>query len=156
MEHKIKYFYYYIIISLLLVNQIFTIYPEINFQNRFLDIENGSINENLNNSNITANETSEGTIEDNPYIYFLGCYVLFIFLGLYFIALLKRTNNTQLINKINDVWFFLYFANNGALLISLFSLTIIIDRYGTSIIFLSIAICLVGTLIYICKTKDQR
>ena len=41
-------------------------------------------------------------------------------------------------------------------MISLFSLTIIIDRYGTSIIFLSIAICLVGTLIYICKTKDQR
>ena len=126
-----------------------------NLDNRFLDIGNETISETFNNSNIKGNETREDSDEDNPFMYFLGCYVLFIFLGLYFISLLKRTNNTDLVNKTNDVWFFLYFANNGALLLSLFSLTIIIDKYGASTIILSVAICLVGTLIYICKKKDQ-
>ena len=69
-------------------------------------------------------------------MFFLASYVLFIFLGLYFIALLKRTNIEFLINKTKDVWFFLFFANNGALLMSLFSLTILVDRFGISIILL--------------------
>ena len=152
MEHKFKN-YFYIIISLLLINPIFTIHPRMNLGNRLLDIGNEPIKHNLNN---TSNRTRGNSSEDDPYMYFLASYVLFIFLGLYFIALLKRTNDEQLINKTNDVWFFLFFANNGALLMSLFSLAIIIDKFGISIISLSIAISFAGTLIYIFKMKDKR
>ena len=65
MEHKNKY-YYHIILSLLLINPIFTIYPEIILDNRFLDLGNDTINNTLNNSYITnpLNGTNEGLYED--------------------------------------------------------------------------------------------
>ena len=59
MIHKIIYYFYYIIISILLINPIFTIYPVINLDNRFLDLENKPINTEFKNSNTTENETSK-------------------------------------------------------------------------------------------------
>ena len=87
MEHKIKY-YFYILLSLLLINPIFTIFPEKNINNRFLDIGNKIINNSLNNSNTTKpfNETDKYPDETNPYFLFIGSYIQFIFLGLYFFA----------------------------------------------------------------------
>ena len=75
-----------------MINPIFTIYPEIILDNRFLDLGNDTINNTLNNSNITnlLNGTNEGLYEDNPYIYFIGGYELFLFLGIYFILLIKK------------------------------------------------------------------
>ena len=95
MEHKNKY-YYHIILSLLLINPIITIYPEMILDKRILDLGNDTIN----NSNITnpLNGINEGLYEDKPYIYFRRLYTI-SFLGIYFILLLKKTNNFQLLKK---------------------------------------------------------
>ena len=41
-------------------------------------------------------------------------------------------------------------------MISLFSLSVIINRYGTGIILFTVIVCLVGIVIYICEMKDQN
>ena len=40
-------------------------------------------------------------------------------------------------------------------MVSLFSLSVIINRYGTGIILFTVIVCLVGIVIYICKMKDS-
>jgi len=83
----------------------------------------------LTNTNTTGNKTNKnGTkknddktkIEEEPATYLLSFFVLFVFIGLYMICKMKDYEQTK--NRTDDVWKFLFFANNGALLESIINI----------------------------------
>ena len=93
------------------------------------EASNMNMTENKTNNNVTKKKDDKTSIEEEPGTYLIGFFVLFAFMGIYMICKMKDYKETE--NRTDDVWKFLFFANNGALLGSIidifFSNNIIVE-----------------------------
>ena len=103
-----------------------------------------------NNSNITSNETDTSSFTEDPGSYLLGWFVIFFFMGLYIVCSMKNFKDIE--NRTDDVWKFMFFANNGILVaagVNIFNIkNLIID---SSPFALSSIVFMIGCFYYICK-----
>ena len=117
-------------------------------QNRFLQFF--EFNDLDNNTNQTSNETDTSSFTEDPGTYLLGWFVIFFFMGLYIVCQMKKY--PQSANKTDDVWKFMFFANNGILVaasVNVFNIkNLIID---SSPFALSSIVFIIGCIYYICK-----
>ena len=106
----------------------------------FQNITDKSNNKETNMSNAKNNGTKKNddktNVEEDPGTYLISFFVLFVFIGLYMICKMKDFKETK--NKTDDVWKFLFFANNGAFLGSIIN---ILFSNNTSIDYTSLALC---------------
>ncbi len=72
-----------------------------------------NMTDNLAKNNGTKKDDDK-KVEEDPGTYLIVFFALFFFIGLYMICKLKEYEQTK--NRTDDVWKFLFFANNGALL----------------------------------------
>ena len=105
-------------------------------------------------TNETIEENNETTISEDPGTYLLAWFLIFLFIGLYIICTMKRY--PEISNRTDDVYKFMFLANNGILVasgVNIFDIkNIIID---SSPFALSAIIFLIGCIYYIskfCKT----
>ena len=82
-------------------------------QKRFLQYDD--YNNDYNNDYNTSNTTSTSFAED-PGSYLLAWFFIFFFMGLYIICNMKKYPSVA--NRTDDVWKFMFFANNGILVAS--------------------------------------
>ena len=71
-----------------------------------------------NELNDTRNTTSEETessssYAEDPGTFLLGAFFIFFFMGLYIVCVMKKYKESA--NRTDDVWKFMFFANNGIL-----------------------------------------
>ena len=87
---------------------------------------------------------------EDPGFYLLGWFIIFFFMGLYIVCSMK--NYPEIANRTDDVWKFMFFANNGILVIASINVidikNILLD--GGPFILSSI-VFLIGCFYYICK-----
>ena len=111
------------------------------------NIENNVSN---NNSNVTSNETDTSSFTEDPGTYLLGWFVIFFFMGLYIVCSMKKY--PDIANRTDDVWKFMFFANNGILVaasVNVFNIkNLIID---SSPFALSSIVFIIGCIYYIYK-----
>ena len=97
----------------------------------------------------STNETSTSVTED-PGSYLLAWFVIFFFIGLYMVCSMKKYPKFQ--NKTDDVWKFMFFANNGILVassVNIFNIhNLIVD---SSPFALSTIVFIIGCIYYIAK-----
>ena len=80
-------------------------------QPRFLQFTNNYYLE--NDTNITSNQTSTlKTIKEDPGSYLLVWFFIFFFMGLYIVCNMGKYKEI-IANRKDDVWKFMFFANNG-------------------------------------------
>ena len=102
-----------------------------------------------NTYNNTSNTTSTSVSED-PGSYLLAWFFIFFFMGLYIICSMKKY--PSIANRTDDVWKFMFFANNGILVaagVNVFNVKNIL--LGASPFGLSSIVFLIGCFYYICK-----
>ena len=84
-------------------------------KNRFLQyIADNELNNTRNNTN-EETESSSSYAED-PGTFLLGAFFIFFFMGLYIVCVMKKYKESA--NRTDDVWKFMFFANNGILVAS--------------------------------------
>ena len=115
---------------------------------RFLEIDSTLETSEVNT---TEEENSSLTsITEDPGSYLLGWFVIFFFIGLYIICSMKRY--PEISNRADDVYKFMFFANNGILVaasVNIFDIkNLIID---SSPFGLSALVFIIGCIYYICK-----
>ena len=115
---------------------------------RFLqDYSDPDIEDNTYNN--TTNGTSTSITED-PGSYLLAWFVIFFFIGLYMVCSMKNYPQTR--NRTDEVWKFMFFANNGILVassVNVFNIkNLIID---SSPFALSTIVFIIGCIYYIAK-----
>ena len=102
-----------------------------------------------NSYNNTTNGTSTSITED-PGSYLLAWFVIFFFIGLYMVCSMKNYPQTR--NRTDEVWKFMFFANNGILVassVNVFNIkNLIID---SSPFALSTIVFIIGCIYYIAK-----
>ena len=102
-----------------------------------------------NNYNNTTNGTSTSITED-PGSYLLAWFVIFFFIGLYMVCSMKKYPSIS--HRTDEVWKFMFFANNGILVassVNVFNIkNLIID---SSPFALSTIVFLIGCIYYIAK-----
>ena len=107
-----------------------------------------NMTDNKAKNNGTKKDDDKTKVEEDPGTYLIAFFVLFFFIGLYMICKMKEFKETK--NRTDDVWKFLFFANNGALIGStiniIFSNTAAIDY---SLFVLCGIIFVIGTIYYI-------
>ena len=110
---------------------------------------------NNTNYNNTLNETEKekdiiDIISEDPGSYLLGWFIIFFFMGLYIACSMK--NYPEISNRADDVYKFMFFANNGILVaasVNIFDIkNLIID---SSPFGLSALVFIIGCIYYICK-----
>ena len=115
-------------------------------QNLKMFLENDELNL-TNNTNI-KNETSSYT--EDPGSYLLAWFVIFFFIGSYMICSMKNYESVR--NRTDEVWKFMFFANNGILVastVNIFNIQhILVD---SSPFALSTIIFIIGMIYYIHK-----
>lgn len=125
--------------------------------------------EKLNNKNISdrygdINDTyiqekekkNSGDSDDsNPFYYLFGFYIIFIFMSIYMIWIVGRSKiRPEYEKKIkSDLLFFLYFANNGSLIVSLIFLSAVYRASGFLPFGIGLAILCIGSFYYVSKIK---
>ena len=119
-------------------------------QPRFLQFTNNYYLE--NDTNITSNQTSTlKTIKEDPGSYLLVWFFIFFFMGLYIVCNMGKYKEI-IANRKDDVWKFMFFANNGIFVasgVNIFNIkNLIID---SSPFGLSALVCLIGCAYYIYK-----
>ena len=111
-------------------------------------------------SNSKANNTQDDSTSfaEDPGTYLLVWFAIFIIMGLYMIVSMKDIPEYK--EKTGDVWHFMFFANNGILVVSCFNMinhkNIVLDSisFGLGIIvFLVGCIC---SLVNICRTCNNE
>ena len=80
-------------------------------QKRFLQLTEE--NDLDNNANKTSNETDTSNFTEEPGTYLLSWFVIFFFMGLYIVCSMKKY--PSIAHRTDDVWKFMFFANNGIL-----------------------------------------
>ena len=70
----------------------------------------------------TKKNDNKTKIEEEPGVYLISFFLVFFPMGVYMICEMKNYENTK--NRTDDVWKFLFFANNGALLGSIIDIMI--------------------------------
>ena len=118
-------------------------------QPRFLQFTNNYYLE--NDTNITSNQTSTlKTIKEDPGSYLLVWFFIFFFMGLFIVCNMGKYK--EIANRKDDVWKFMFFANNGIFVasgVNIFNIkNLIID---SSPFGLSALVCLIGCAYYIYK-----
>ncbi len=102
-----------------------------------------------NSYNNTTNGTSTSITED-PGSYLLAWFVIFFFIGLYMVCSMKKYPSIS--HRTDEVWKFMFFANNGILVassVNVFNIkNLIID---SSPFALSTIVFLIGCIYYIAK-----
>ena len=102
-----------------------------------------------NSYNNTTNETSTSITED-PGSYLLAWFVIFFFIGLYMVCSMKKYPSIS--HRTDEVWKFMFFANNGILVassVNVFNIkNLIID---SSPFALSTIVFIIGCIYYIAK-----
>ena len=94
-------------------------------------------------NNIGTKKNDDKTkIEEEPGIYLISFFVVFFFIGVYMICKMKDFEETK--NRTDDVWKFLFFANNGALLGSIIDIMISND---TVLDYTPFVLCAIGFVI---------
>ena len=112
-----------------------------------------------NDTNITSNETSTlKSYTEDPGSYLLAWFAIFFFMGLYIVSVMGKYK--EIADRTDDVWKFMFFANNGILVasgINIFNIkNLIID---SSPFGLSALVCLIGCGYYIykfCQTCNMK
>lgn len=102
-----------------------------------------------NNKNKTKNDTTTSAAED-PGSYLLGWFFIFFFMGLYIICSMKKY--PSIADRTDDVWKFMFFANNGILVaatVNIFNIkNLLID---SSPLGLTSLVFIIGSIYYIIK-----
>ena len=100
-----------------------------------------------NNYNSTDDSTS---VSEDPGAYLLAWFIIFFFIGAYIVCTMKRY--PEISNRTDDVWKFMFFANNGILVassVNVFNIrNLILD---SSPFALSALVFIIGCIYYISK-----
>ena len=117
-------------------------------------------NKNFSNSNRDINSTyikekEKKTDDSNPFYYLFGFYIIFIMMSIYMIFIINRSKiKPQHEKKIkSDLFKFLYFANNGSLIVSLIFLSAVYRASGFLPFGIGLVILGIGTFYYVSKIK---
>ena len=138
----------------LIFSSLITISSENQNSKRFLQVDSSFDTTELDYNN-TLNETNKTNnyldiISEDPGSYLLGWFFIFFFIGLYIICSMKRY--PEISNRTDDVYKFMFFANNGILVVSgvnIFDIkNLIID---SSPFALSAIVFIMGCIYYIYK-----
>ena len=117
-------------------------------QKRFLQLTEE--NDLDNNANKTSNETDTSNFTEEPGTYLLSWFVIFFFMGLYIVCSMKKY--PSIAHRTDDVWKFMFFANNGILVaasVNIFDIkNLILD---SSPFGLSSIVFIIGCIYYISK-----
>ena len=84
-----------------------------------LDISNNTNDTEYNNTSYSSNYTikddnTRKKISEEPGPYLIAFFVLFVFIGIYMIYQMKKDQSMK--DRTDDIWRFIFFANNGALI----------------------------------------
>ena len=114
---------------------------------RFLQYEPSEDISQANNNNSTDDSTN---FSEDPGSYLLAWLVIFFFIGTYIVCTMKRY--PEINNRTDDVWKFMFFANNGILVassVNIFNIrNLILD---SSPFALSALVFIIGCIYYIAK-----
>ena len=118
---------------------------------RFLEVDTTLNALEIDSTDIAEEENSDSTsISEDPGSYLLAWFVIFFFIGLYIICTMKRY--PEISNRTDDVYKFMFFANNGILVaasVNIFDIkNLIID---SSPFALSALVFIIGCICYISK-----
>jgi len=126
-------------------------------KNRFLQYtEDNELNVNRNKNN-TKEEKSSSSLED-PGTFLLGAFFIFFFMGLYIVCVMKRYPEGA--KRTDDVWKFMFFANNGILVaagVNIFNTKNLI--LGSSDFAITSIVFIIGCIYYIhkfCQTCNME
>ena len=169
-----------IILSLFLINLLlFELPPKNEKQTYKRNLELNQTYENLPkesfseeaNSNENLSEETDSTYNnkkdkdkdknalDNFYLYLISYYIIFIMMSIYIICIVDSVlnENEELLKEITkqDFYMFLYFSNNGSLLISIIFLSAVYKTSGLAPFVIGLAILIIGTIYYIYKLKKN-
>ena len=126
-------------------------------KNRFLQyIADNELND---TRNTTSEETeSSSSYAEDPGTFLLGAFFIFFFMGLYIVCVMKKYKESA--NRTDDVWKFMFFANNGILVaagVNIFNTKNLIigssDFAITSIIFIIGCIYYINKFCQTCNTE---
>ena len=141
---KVKSYFYKLLIFLIVIS----LSSSSITQNRILTFLD--FNDLDNNTNQTSNETNTSSFTEDPGTYLLGWFVIFFFMGLYIVCQMKKYPESA--NRTDDVWKFMFFANNGILVaagVNIFNIKNLILDSGPFA--LSSIVFIIGCFYYICK-----
>jgi hypothetical protein len=105
-----------------------------------------------NNYNEQKKETNETktNFEEDPGTFLLAWFFIFFFMGLYIICVMKKYEETA--KRTDDVWKFMFFANNGILVASFLNFLSFKNIFMDSSPFaLSFIVFCIGCVYYLCK-----
>ena len=118
-------------------------------QNRFLDYYDYEDTNNYNEQKKETNETKTN-FEEDPGTFLLAWFFIFFFMGLYIICVMKKYEETA--KRTDDVWKFMFFANNGILVASFLNFLSFKNIFMDSSPFaLSFIVFCIGCVYYLCK-----
>lgn len=146
-------------------NQIFNRKLQMEQKNETLsnNEDNYTTNVDFFTQNISSNNRNEidrnkkDSEEFNPFHYLLGYYLIFIMMSIYIIIIVNRSKiNKEYEKKIkSDLLKFLYFSNNGCLIISIIFLSAVYRNSGFAPFGIGITILIIGTIYYCIKLKNN-
>ena len=107
-------------------------------------------NENIAQTNNTNSTDDSTSVSEDPGTYLLAWFIIFFFIGAYIICTMKKY--PEISNRTDDVWKFMFFANNGILVassVNIFNIrNLILD---SSPFALSALVFIIGCIYYISK-----
>ena len=133
--------------SLIILSSLIIILSPSPSPKRFLQYDPNEDIAQTNNTNSTDDSTS---VSEDPGTYLLAWFIIFFFIGAYIICTMKKY--PEISNRTDDVWKFMFFANNGILVassVNIFNIrNLILD---SSPFALSALVFIIGCIYYISK-----
>ena len=117
---------------------------------RYLDL-----NENNDSSTDISDKDKNKSEDFNPFYYLFGFYIIFIMMSIYMIWIINRSQIKEEYEKQikSDLLKFLYFANNGSLIVSLIFLSSVFKASGFLPFGIGLIVLGIGTFYYVKKIK---
>lgn len=108
-----------------------------------------------NDNTDIKNKIEKNSDDFNPFYYLFGFYIIFILMSIYIIIIINRSKiNSEIENKIKkNLFIFLFFANNGSLIVSLIFLSSVFRASGFLSFGIGLVVLVIGTFYYILKIK---
>ena len=118
------------------------------------DISNESL---LNETNMILQENNSLIDKKSPFFYLTGFYLIFLIMCIYIIVIIKRS---RLLPQFKEqlksgILKFLFYANNGALLVSIIFISSVYKISGFAPIGFGLIILTIGTIYYLCNNREN-
>ena len=94
---------------------------------------------------------------DNFYYYLLGYYIIFVMMCIYLVTIINRSgiSNEKKDEIKSDILMFLFFANNGSLIVSIICVSTVFRIMGFAPFGIGLVILIIGIIYYIIKYKGK-